>query len=94
MGRSDSVDPRGRNFIAGANAPLEATLASEFDALGESLKRRGVDIEQITQKVARFGVAIPSWASARVERALRASPVPASRAMCSRGSRTAPSFTH
>ena len=61
MGRSDSVDPRDRVFIEGANAPLEAALGSEFHALGESLHRRGIDIEQITQKVARFGVAIPSW---------------------------------
>jgi len=61
MGRSDSVDPRDRGFIEGANAPLRADLASDFDALGRTLDRRGIDIGEITERVARFGVAIPSW---------------------------------
>lgn len=36
-------------------------LDADYAYLGEQLARRGVDIDRITQQVASFGVAIPSW---------------------------------
>lgn len=51
-----------QNFIAEQNAAGEAALRDEYDALGASLARRGIDIAQITQSVAGFAVAAPSWA--------------------------------
>ena len=52
------IDP---NFIAKANAKLAGDLDHDYAALGKQLARRGVDIEKVTDAVARFGVAIPSW---------------------------------
>ncbi|WP_299815575.1 L-rhamnose catabolism isomerase [uncultured Jannaschia sp.] len=49
------------NTIAAANADGEGSLRAEYDALGETLDRRGVDIAAIRDKVAACGVAIPSW---------------------------------
>src|SRR5262245_53389256 len=54
-------NPRDREFIAAANAPLREAVAADYDALGRSLTRRGLDIGKITQQVAQFAVAIPSW---------------------------------
>jgi L-rhamnose isomerase/sugar isomerase len=51
-----------RDFITSRNATLEASVREEYAALGHSLARRGIDIERITQEVARFAVAAPSWA--------------------------------
>jgi L-rhamnose isomerase/sugar isomerase len=50
-----------RNFIASANERAQAALAADYQALGNQLSRRGVDIDAITKKVGAFGVAIPSW---------------------------------
>ena len=47
--------------IAKANARLAADLQFDYDALGKQLARAGIDIETVTDAVARFGVAIPSW---------------------------------
>jgi L-rhamnose isomerase/sugar isomerase len=52
------IDP---GLIAKANAKLTSDLDHDYTALGKQLARRGVDIEKITDAVARFGVAIPSW---------------------------------
>ena len=49
------------DFIASYNGEHAAAIAEDYDALGRSLKRRGIDIEAITAKVAAFGVAIPTW---------------------------------
>ena len=38
-----------------------AALHSDYDALGEHLDRRGIDIAAIKAKVADYGVAVPSW---------------------------------
>jgi len=57
----NSADPRDRNYIAQSNAPLQAVLTSEYDALGESLQRRGIRIDEIVRAVSAFGVALPSW---------------------------------
>jgi L-rhamnose isomerase/sugar isomerase len=43
------------------NAAREAALISDYDYLGEQLDRRGIGIDAIRDKVAGFGVAIPSW---------------------------------
>lgn len=48
-------------LIAAENAKLSANLASDFNALGERLARRGIDIAAIRARVATFGVAVPSW---------------------------------
>ena len=34
---------------------------ADYDSLGERLARRGIDIEAVKAKVARYGVAVPSW---------------------------------
>lgn len=44
------------------NAPLRADLHEDYQALGKSLARRGVDIEQITAAAEAFSIAVPSWA--------------------------------
>ncbi len=43
------------------NASRTAALKRDYDHLGEQLDRRGIAIDQIRDKVARFGVAVPSW---------------------------------
>jgi L-rhamnose isomerase/sugar isomerase len=43
------------------NAARRADLARDYETLGERLARRGIDIAAIKDKVAKFGVAIPSW---------------------------------
>ncbi|WP_375259688.1 L-rhamnose catabolism isomerase [Citreimonas sp.] len=47
--------------ITAANEATEAALRTDYDALGEHLSRRGIDIAAIKDKVAAYGVAIPSW---------------------------------
>jgi L-rhamnose isomerase/sugar isomerase len=49
------------DFIRAENARAEKHLGLDYAALGEKLSRGGVDIEEVTEKVAAFGVAIPSW---------------------------------
>ncbi|MFK7876534.1 MAG: L-rhamnose catabolism isomerase [Paracoccaceae bacterium] len=49
------------DVIAAANDQAMAALRADYDALGEHLDRRGIDIAAITSKVAAYGVAIPSW---------------------------------
>ncbi|WEX08836.1 L-rhamnose catabolism isomerase [Chelativorans sp. AA-79] len=43
------------------NASRMPALKRDYETLGEQLDRRGVSIDTIKQKVAAFGVAIPSW---------------------------------
>src|SRR5688572_7900365 len=50
-----------QDFIAAQNERGHAALAEDYASLATQLARRGVDIEDITRKVAAFGVAIPSW---------------------------------
>ncbi|WP_136684101.1 L-rhamnose catabolism isomerase [Falsirhodobacter xinxiangensis] len=52
-----------KHAIEAVNARHEPALRADYDALGEHLDRRGIDIAQIEAKVAAFGVAIPSWAA-------------------------------
>ena len=48
-------------FIGEENARLDAALAEDYAALGSRLARRGVDIKAVTEKVAAFAVAVPTW---------------------------------
>jgi L-rhamnose isomerase/sugar isomerase len=49
------------DLVSAHNAARENDLARDYDALGERLDRRGIAIDAIRDKVAAFGVAIPSW---------------------------------
>jgi L-rhamnose isomerase/sugar isomerase len=49
------------DFIAADNDKRASALKSDYAALGEKLARSGVDINAITDKVAAFFVAVPSW---------------------------------
>ncbi len=51
----------GRDQIASHNAKHMAAITEDYDALGRTLKRRGVEIEAITKEVMAFGVAVPTW---------------------------------
>ncbi len=53
--------PISADLIATHNAKRAADLATDYDALGVKLARRGIDIAAITAKVAAFHVAVPSW---------------------------------
>ena len=50
-----------KHIIESENATRAADLASDYDALGARLARRGVDIEDLTARARAFGVALPSW---------------------------------
>ncbi|WEJ57636.1 L-rhamnose catabolism isomerase [Devosia sp. FJ2-5-3] len=43
------------------NATREADLRRDYETLGERLDRRGIAIDAIKAKVAKFSVAVPSW---------------------------------
>ncbi len=49
------------DLVAAENDKRAAALKSDYDALGATLARRGVDIEAVTKKVSEFFVAVPSW---------------------------------
>ena len=51
----------GASLIEAENAARAADLAADYDALGARLARRGVDIEDVTARAMKFGVAVPSW---------------------------------
>lgn len=50
-----------QDTIERANAHSHARLRADYDALGEHLSRRGIDVNAIKSRVADYGVAIPSW---------------------------------
>jgi L-rhamnose isomerase / sugar isomerase len=52
------IDP---DLIVLHNKAAAAALEEDYEALGCQLARRGFDIEAVTERVAGFGVAIPSW---------------------------------
>lgn len=49
------------SIVAADNAKREADLRRDYETLGERLDRRGVSIDAIKAKVAKFSVAVPSW---------------------------------
>ncbi|HVJ43310.1 MAG TPA: L-rhamnose catabolism isomerase [Dongiaceae bacterium] len=50
-----------KSVIEAENQKRSKDLATDYAALGERLARRGVKIDTITEKVANFTVAVPSW---------------------------------
>ncbi len=48
-------------LITGENQARIDSLERDYAALGEQLERQGIDIDTIRDKVAGYGVAIPSW---------------------------------
>lgn len=52
------IDPE---FIAKQNQKLLKDIETDYAALANKLKRRGVDIDKVTAQVQKFGVAVPSW---------------------------------
>ena len=50
-----------KDVIASANEGEEARLRAEYGALAEMLESRGVDIAAVKDKVAGYGIAVPSW---------------------------------
>jgi L-rhamnose isomerase/sugar isomerase len=55
---SGPIDP---NLVAEQNRRQEKTLVADYQALGEQLARRKIDIDRIAKKIAEFAVAVPSW---------------------------------
>ncbi len=49
------------DLVGSHNQDRRDAIRSEYDALGEILDRRDVDIDDIRDKVAAYGVAVPSW---------------------------------
>jgi L-rhamnose isomerase / sugar isomerase len=49
------------DVISADNGRREASLHSDYSALGEQLARSNIDIEKIKAKAAAFSVAVPSW---------------------------------
>jgi L-rhamnose isomerase/sugar isomerase len=54
-------NPRNPEYIAEKNGALREALDADYQALALQLERRGLKIGVITQAVADFSVAIPSW---------------------------------
>ena len=48
-------------LIAAENDRLLAAHKSDYEALGAHLARRNIDIDAVTDKVAEFFIAVPSW---------------------------------
>ncbi|TRL33502.1 L-rhamnose catabolism isomerase [Rhizobium straminoryzae] len=49
------------DVIAAENEKRAAALTTDYAALGEKLARSNIDIDALTEKVAEFFVAVPSW---------------------------------
>jgi L-rhamnose isomerase/sugar isomerase len=49
------------DFIAAGNSKLSDALAEDYQALGRKLARRGLAIEEITERAMAFSVAVPTW---------------------------------
>ncbi len=56
-----SEQPIPADFIAEHNSGFETAHKRDYEALGDQLARRGFEIEKITEKVANYFVALPSW---------------------------------
>ncbi len=49
------------SIVEADNSKREADLRRDYETLGERLDRRGIAIDEIKAKVAKFSVAVPSW---------------------------------
>lgn len=61
MACDNPMPPISSDVIAAHNAPRLRHVHNDYEHLGEQLARRHIDIERIRERVAAFGVAIPSW---------------------------------
>jgi L-rhamnose isomerase/sugar isomerase len=50
-----------REVIEAENASRLGALTDEYESLGRGLKRRGIAIDKVKDKVKTFAVAVPSW---------------------------------
>lgn len=62
MNDAPGLDLLNRDFIGAANARALPQLDEDYEFLGRQLRRRGIDIDRITNRVREFDVALPSWA--------------------------------
>ena len=60
--------PIAADLVASHNRRAETGHREDYDALGRTLSRRGVDIEAITAAVGKFAVAVPTWGDADATR--------------------------
>ncbi len=58
---SDMKLPLAQDAIETHNAKHLVSIREDYEALGRTLGRRGIDIKAIKQRVSEFSVAIPSW---------------------------------
>jgi L-rhamnose isomerase/sugar isomerase len=49
------------SIVEADNTKREADLRRDYETLGERLDRRGIAIDSVKAKVAKFSVAVPSW---------------------------------
>ena len=57
--------PLSADLIAERNARDAEALADEYDSLGRKLARRGIAIDAVKDRIARFSVAVPTWGAGR-----------------------------
>jgi L-rhamnose isomerase/sugar isomerase len=50
-----------REFVDEHNRQALEWLRQDYDQLGKQLRRRGVDVERLTERAMAFRVAVPSW---------------------------------
>jgi L-rhamnose isomerase/sugar isomerase len=50
-----------RDLIASSNQKLETNHGKDYQALGDMLNRRGIDLEKLVREASSFEVAVPSW---------------------------------
>ena len=53
--------PIDADLVRHANFGRTSDLERDYASLGERLARRGVEIDAVTERLTRFGVAIPTW---------------------------------
>lgn len=50
-----------RDFIEAENRKAQSWLDEDYEHLGKQLRRRGIEIDRVTELAGRFQVAVPSW---------------------------------
>src|SRR5215831_19166531 len=58
MGKHFEID---NGFVDEQNSKLRPSLDTDYDYLAEKLRRRNINIEDVTSKAQAFTVAVPSW---------------------------------
>ncbi|MGB8602528.1 MAG: TIM barrel protein [Rhizomicrobium sp.] len=59
-----NLGPLEAGIIAAHNAKHRQNVEDDYHALGHQLARRNIDIDTVKHRVAKFAVAVPSWATA------------------------------